>query len=307
MEEVTINKGYYTEEKRLSTGSVGKVTFETLNRQPVANPLMALQGRTPGIYIEQQTGLPGGNFKVRIRGTNSIQNGNNPLYVIDGIPYVSETLSQANNSLFAGSSGMSPLNSINPTDIESIEVLKDADATAIYGSRGANGVILITTKKGQVGETKVDINLRNGVSKALPRMKLLNTNQYILMREEALFNDGRLQPDPNEDHDINGKWDRNRYTDWQDELIGGTAVATLLNGTVSGGNAQTQYSFGAGFNRETTVFKGDGSTKRYSTHFNLAHRSRNQKFNLNLNSTLSISGFYLSCPYSGTQRTGIVQ
>ncbi len=285
LDEVAVNKGYYTEAQRLSTGSVGRVNSETISKQPVINPLQTLQGRVPGIYIQQNTGLTGGNFQVRIRGTNSIQNGNDPFYIVDGVPYISETLSEKSNFLFAGNSGMSPLNSINPTDIESIEILKDADATAIYGSRGANGVILITTKKGKIGDTKLDINLRNGVSKALPRMKLMNTQQYISMREEALANDGISKPN-SLDYDINGTWDKSRYTDWQEELIGGTALTTLLNASLSGGNAQTQYSIGSGFNRETTVFIGDGAAKRFTAHLNLTHRSKNQKFSFSVNSTL---------------------
>lgn len=282
LEEIVINKGYYTEKQRLSTGNVSRVDTKTIGQQPVSNPLMALQGRVPGIYVEQQTGIPGGAFKVRIRGTNSIRNGNDPLYVIDGVPFISETLSQFSNSLFGG--GMSPLNGINPADIESIEILKDADVTAIYGSRGANGVVLITTKKGKAGKTNLDINLRNGISKALPRIKLMNTRQYILMRQEALYNDGTTTVSPY-DYDINGTWDMDRYTDWQDVLFGGTANATLMNASLSGGSAETQYSLGAGFNRETTVFPGDGSNKRFSTHFNLTHASRNRKFNLALQST----------------------
>jgi TonB-dependent SusC/RagA subfamily outer membrane receptor len=139
---------YGTTTQRLNTGDVSTVTSKEIEEQPVSNPLAAIEGRVPGLVITQTTGVPGGSFTVQIRGQNSIANGNNPFYVIDGVPYNSNIPSTnvysynfLNGSLHGGSS----LNFINPYDIESIEVLKDADATAIYGSRGANGVILITT------------------------------------------------------------------------------------------------------------------------------------------------------------------
>src|SRR5690606_22298599 len=130
-------------------------------KQPVANPLQALQGRMPGVYIQQTTGVPGGGFNIQIRGQNSLRNsfddnGNRPLYIVNGVPITSTPLGSPIGGSIVGAGD--PLNSINPSDIESIEILKDADATAIYGSRGANGVVLITTKKGVMGRTKVDIN-----------------------------------------------------------------------------------------------------------------------------------------------------
>src|SRR5581483_6667323 len=116
--------------------------------------------------------------------------GNDPLFVVDGVPFPSNSVSNynINGSIINGGSS---LNSINPNDIESIEVLKDADATAIYGSRGANGVILITTKKGKAGETKVDLNVNEGFSKVTQMMNLLNTQQYLEMRKEGFVNDSR--------------------------------------------------------------------------------------------------------------------
>src|SRR5690606_32712629 len=117
--------------------------------------------------------------------------GNDPLYIIDGVPFIATSQTPINNSNFGSLiDGVSPLNSINPSDIQSIEILKDADATAIYGSRGANGVILITTKKGKAGKTKLDLNAYRGVGKATRYMDLLNTQQYLEMRNEAFANGG---------------------------------------------------------------------------------------------------------------------
>src|SRR5690606_35769057 len=152
---------------------------------PVSDPLAALQGRVAGMEIVQNSGVPGSNFTVRIRGTNSISSGNEPLYIIDGVPYTSTPMSFGETSGTLQPGGASPLKNINPEDIESIEVLKDADATASYGSRGANGVVLITTKKGEVGKTKVDASLYNGIASVPNRVKLLNTEQYLEMRREA--------------------------------------------------------------------------------------------------------------------------
>src|SRR5690606_10255548 len=142
--DVVYNKGYYNESRRLSTGSVARVSAEEIARQPIGNPLLALQGRLPGVEIMQTSGVPGRPVEITIRGRDSIANGNDPLYLVDGVPWLNSSLTQVNGTI----GGTSPFNSLSPEDIESVEVLKDADATAIYGSRGANGVILITTKKG---------------------------------------------------------------------------------------------------------------------------------------------------------------
>ncbi len=149
--EETIIKGYYSTSKRLNTGSVSKIRSEEIGRQPVSNPLAALQGSSPGLLVTQSNGLPGSNFNVSIRGYNSIQNGNSPLYIIDGVPFINDADVLTQRSVINASS---PFNTIDPSQIESIEILKDADATAIYGSLGANGVILITTKKREIRENK---------------------------------------------------------------------------------------------------------------------------------------------------------
>jgi len=277
----TVVKGYYTTTKRLNTGNVSTVKGEDIQKQPVTDPLLALEGRVPGLFIQQQSGVPGAQVTVMLRGRNSIANGNDPLYIVDGMPFNSASLT--NPTTYPAGVQASPFNSLNPGDIESIEILKDADATAIYGSRGANGVILITTKKGKSGVTKVDLNINSGFGKIDRKMDLLNLQQYLQMRHEAFTNDS-ANPQ-SYDYDINGTWDTTRSTDWQKVLIGGTAKLTNSQLSISGGNLYTQFILGAGFTDQTTVLPGDFSDKKGSIHLNLNHASINRKFHLNLSSS----------------------
>jgi TonB-dependent starch-binding outer membrane protein SusC len=280
---------YGTTTRRLNTGNVGTVTSEDIEKQPVNNPLLALEGRVPGLFVTQSSGLPGTGVTIRIQGQNSIQNGNDPLYVIDGVPYISQmlpTVTGGTSGILGGSGGTAgsgvgnPLSYLNPNDIESIDVLKDADATAIYGSRAANGAILITTKKGKAGQARVDVNLQNGWGKVTRHINLLNTPQYLQMRHEAKANDNAAIAA--NDYDINGVWDTTRNTDWQKTLIGGTAKYANLSGSVSGGNATSQYLIGGTYHRESTVFPGDFADQKGSIHFNINGVSPNQKFHIQL-------------------------
>jgi len=280
LKEVTVNAGYYTVKEKERTGSISKVNAKDIEKQPVQNVLSALQANVPGLDITQQSGVPGGSFQVRIRGQNSIANGNDPLYIIDGVPFSSTSLSPVNNSNFhIFLTGTSPLNTIDPANIESIEILKDADATAIYGSRGANGVILITTKKGKAGKTKVNLNFYSGIGNLTRYMDLLNSEQYLEMRREAFANDGKTPG--SSDYDLNGLWNNTRYTDWQKVLIGNTAKSNDIQLSVSGGSDLTQFSVGGGYHRETTVFPGNGADQRISTHLSLTNTSQDQKFRIN--------------------------
>lgn len=293
-EDVSIKAGYYDVKKREMTGNISRVDAKTIGRQPVANPLQALQGRMPGVYIQQTTGVAGGGFSVLIRGRNSLRNdGNDPLYVVDGVPFTSSPLTDSRISASIIKEG-NPLVSINPNDIESIEVLKDADATAIYGSRGANGVVLITTKKGKAGKVKFDFNVYSGAGKASSRMELLETNDYVDMRVEGMKNSGLWPPPAFLQafyYDIFA-WDTtSRNTDWQKELIGGTANFSNAQFSVSGGNANTQFLIGGNYYRETTVFPGSKGMNRLSGNMSLHHLSTDKKFNmqvgLNYSSTVN--------------------
>lgn len=273
--EETIIKGYYATTKKLNTGNLSKVSGKDIDKQPVSNPLAALQGRVSGVEITQISGVPGATFQIKIRGRNSIRHdGNDPLYLVDGVPYPSIPITQMSDVLGQGSS----LNALSIGDIESIEILKDADATAIYGSRGANGVVLITTKRGKAGKTQVNVNASQGWSKAGPFMQLLNTQQYLEMRREGHTNSGTTP----EDWELDlVRWDQNRYTDWQKELLGGTARTANADVSLSGGNANTRYLLHSAYYRETTVFPGDNAYKKGSVHLNVNHSSDNQKLGAN--------------------------
>ncbi|RYC50383.1 hypothetical protein DN53_05525 [Flagellimonas olearia] len=274
--EVVLNAGYYTVSERERTGSIEKLTSADIEKQPISNPLAPLQGRMPGVYVQQSTGLPGGDFKIRIRGTNSLRpNGNEPLYIIDGVPFPSTAITDSR--VGSASVTSSPLNNINPMDIASMEILKDADATAIYGSRGANGVVLITTKKGNTGKLKFNVHLQTGTARIAHNMDLLNTEQYLQMREEAFANDNAV-PTPANAPDLT-VWDRDRHTDWQDELLGGTAHMNNVQLSASGGNAQTTFRLAGGFRNETTILPASFGVKKINGSLNLNHRSLDGRFN----------------------------
>ncbi len=267
---------YGTSTRRYNTGNIAKVTQEEIARQPVSNPIAAVQGRVAGVSIQQTTGVPGGGFTVNLRGRNSLRDdGNDLLYIVDGIPYPGSTIASPFTSVVL--MGGSPLSALNPNDIESIEVLKDADATAIYGSRAANGIVLITTKKGRTGKTQFQFNGYTGWGKVANKMELLSREDYLVMRREAFKNDAVS---------VGGndmlRWDTTRYTDWQKELVGGTARINNLDVGISGGNQQTQFLVSGTYRHETTVFPGDFRDKKGAVHFNVSHRSSNQKLRVSL-------------------------
>ncbi|PSL28095.1 SusC/RagA family TonB-linked outer membrane protein [Chitinophaga ginsengisoli] len=293
-EAVVIAYGKTT--RRFNTGSINSINSQTIDNQPVSDPLMALEGRIPGLFITQTSGNPGSALTVRLRGQNSIANGNSPLFIVDGVPYPSQSLTSkffsggavgtpSNDVLFGTTSGLSPFNNLATSDIESIEVLKDADATAIYGSRGANGVIIITTRRGKSGQKKVIVDFSTGYSKVPHKIKMLNTPEYLSMRHEAFSNDG-ITPGTR-DYDINGSWDTTRYTDWQKVLIGGTAKYTNAHASISGGNTSTQFLIGGAYNKQTTVYSGSYYSQKASVNLNLNHTSPDQRFKTDLSASYS--------------------
>ncbi len=290
-------QAYGTTTRRFATANISKVTAKEIEIQPVTNPLSALQGRVAGLTITHSTGLPGASVSVQLRGRTAIDvnlTDDQPLFVIDGVPYapnngylnnLTSALGVPNPSVLRPG-GLSPFNSINPQDIESIEVLKDADATAIYGSRGANGVILITTKSGKEGKTKFSVNIQHGFSKLPATTQMLNTEQYISMRKEAFANDG-VTPNNTNAYDLR-VWDTLRYTNFNDLLLGGTANRSNIQTSLSGGNTNTQFLLGMNYNRETTVFPDDYDNKRGNFHFTVTHGSNNKKFKTQLSGTYTI-------------------
>ncbi len=280
LSEITVNAGYYSVKDRERTGSIVKVTAREIENQPANNPLEALQGKITGVDIVQNSGAPGGGFEVKIRGENSIAAGNESLYIIDGVPYDIGTLgNQYISGTILPGGVINPLNTLDPSSIESIEILKDADATAIYGSRGANGVVLITTKKGKAGKTSFKIEA-SGTMISVTRMPdLLNTQEYLNMRREAFTHDG-FSEYPEYAYDINGTWDQQRYTDWQKELLGSSAYNNTVSASISGGNEQTRFTAGGTWMKETTVFPMDFIYRKTTVFVNISHNSENKRFNL---------------------------
>ena len=276
--EVEINAGYYNTTRRESTGNISRVTAEEIELQPVVSPLQALQGRMAGVEITPGGSHPGMASTIRIRGTNSLrEEGNFPLYIIDGVPIISTPIES--NSLLR-SSGIDPLNNIDVSNIESIEVLKDADATAIYGSRGANGVVLITTKSGKKSGTGLEVRFYTGTAVVPNRLDLLNTREYLEVRRAAFENDG-VEPTERNAYDLL-LWDQDKYSDWQDFLFGGTSETTNATVAFNGGNKNTSFRFGGSYYTQGTVYPGDFDYEKLTGNLNLNHISNNKKFSLNL-------------------------
>jgi TonB-linked SusC/RagA family outer membrane protein len=269
--------GYGTTTKRFNTGSTGSVSAKEIETQPVSNPLSALQGKVSGVLVQTQNGLPGGAIKVQIRGQGSLASGTDPLYVVDGIPFLSASL--AGNTAASGANGaISPLSIINPNDILSIDILKDADATAIYGSRAANGVVLITTKKGVAGKDKISVDLSEGISK-ISRLdnQVLNLPQYLKLRKDAFANDGIL-PDVYSAPDLLS-WDTTKTTDWQKYFYAKAAHVTTIRASLSGGDELNSYLFSLNYRNEGTILPGDERYIKGGGFFNFRHSSQNKKFN----------------------------
>lgn len=294
---------YGTTTNRLSTGNIATVTAKDIAKQPVSNPLLALQGRVPGMVIQQATGNPGSGISVLIQGKNTISAGTDPFYVIDGVPYSSQLVQDGGIGNILGTSGTgngslngngNPLSYVNPDDIESITILKDADATSIYGSRAANGAIIITTRKGKPGATRVDINANRGFGKVPRFVEMMNNVQYLSIRREALSNDG-LPVGPS-DYDLNGSWDTTRNVNWQKELIGGTARYSNMNVSISGGNETTRFLVSSSYNLQGTVQldpHDEFNDRKASLYFNIDNVSLNKKFKVQLNGSYLIDNNHL--------------
>jgi TonB-linked SusC/RagA family outer membrane protein len=231
-EEVVVI-GYGTAKRKDLTGSVGRVNISDMDKAPVASFDQALAGRVAGVQVTASDGQPGSSINIVIRGANSVTQANSPLYVVDGFP-----LENANN------------NTINPDDIESIEILKDASATAIYGARGANGVVIITTKKGKIGEPVVSYNGYYGSQKVVKKMQVLNPYQYVQYQLEAnpstaAYVPGSL-PTPRQLFLSGGTTmdyykDTAQFLDYQSQLI---QTAPMFDNTLSltGGTEKTRYA-----------------------------------------------------------------
>lgn len=267
LEEV-VAIGYGTMRKSDLTGSVGSVKVDEIRKNPVTSLDQSLQGRVAGVQVVNVSAQPGGNTLFRVRGGNSIYAGNQPLYVIDGMQV------NANENLtFLSAPSINALSSLNPNDIESVEILKDASATSIYGAKGANGVVLITTRRGKAGTDKVSFEAYYGMQQITKQIEVMNAEQYAILFDEAGQNaaddDGTTYvpefPDPQS---------LGEGTDWQDEIY---RIAPTQNYqlSVSGGNERTRYAISGNYFSQDGIIIGS-DFKRYSFRTNLDHSIANK-------------------------------
>jgi len=271
--------GYGTQIKSKVTGSIAKVDGSILKNVPVPTVELALQGKTAGVFIESVNGKSTGTTNMRIRGSSSISATNQPLFIVDGIPLTTEAMN------FSGAV-INPLTSINFNDVESIEILKDAASSAIYGSRGANGVVLITTKKGISGATKLNFTIQSGFNEASRKREFMNTDQYISYFRESAVNGDLMEDSYNGDPaGTSNYWQKHvesrlkRYSGWAAELDGngnylGSQVDTdwqneafqtgkIFSADLSaqGGNDKLKYFTSLNYNNSEGILVSNGIEK----------------------------------------------
>ncbi|MBC6612494.1 TonB-dependent receptor [Hymenobacter sp. BT507] len=266
--------GYGTLARQELTTAVSSVGAQQIERQKVAGFDQALQGQAPGVQVTAPTGAPGAGINVRIRGNSSLNSSNSPLYVIDGVP----VLPTYDRELSVGNQKPNPLNAINPADIESIDVLKDGAAAAIYGVRASNGVVVITTKRGRSGKPQVGFNAYYGVQSLRKKLDVLNSRQFAEYYNESQANAGAAIGYP----DLNNlpPYD----TDWQDEVYRTAAIQNYqLN--VSGGTDKTHYYVGGGYFKQDGIILNSGFD-RFNFKLNFDQKA-GEKFRVGTNLNLS--------------------
>ncbi|HTL10234.1 MAG TPA: TonB-dependent receptor [Chitinophagaceae bacterium] len=256
--------GYGRVKKRDLTGSVSSIGATELKEQPISSFNQALQGRVSGVQITNASNAPGGGITVRVRGGNSISASNDPLYVIDGFPVSNPGPASGLNNATAFPN---PLAAINPNDIESIEVLKDASATAIYGSRGANGVVLVTTKRGKDGQSNIDFEVYYGIQQITKKLDLVTAEQHTAAKNEQLRNLGFPERYGNSSAYPLKPAEYGKGTDWQDEIYRSAAIKNYQL-SFYGGSDKLRYMVSANlFDQEGIVIASN--FKRYSARLNL--------------------------------------
>ncbi|QIL75660.1 SusC/RagA family TonB-linked outer membrane protein [Hymenobacter sp. HDW8] len=275
--------GYGSQSKSEVTGSVTQLSSKDVENVPVVSFEQAIQGRTPGVTINQTSGKLGAGVQIRVRGASSVTASNQPLYVIDGIPVTSQDVGTDVEPL-------NPLADLNPNDIESITILKDAASAAIYGSRASNGVVLVTTKSGRQGQTKVNVGYYVGTSETTRRQKFLNAAQYKELFTESLGNIGITEQEDLEavfadfGMDLNTDVDQN----WSEEAFR-TGKVSQYDANVSGGDAKTRFYLSTTYNDQTGVIIGN-RFRRGSARINLDHSiTEKVKVGLNLSLTRSVN------------------
>ena len=308
MEEVVVI-GYGTMKKRDLSGSVSQIKSEDLKAGGSPDVAHGLQGKIAGVDVKQSDGSPGAGVSITVRGANSFTTSSQPLYIVDGVPYGTNPNGTPGSDANSGNNQQtSPLSMINPNDIEKIEVLKDASATAIYGSRGANGVVIITTRKGEVGKPKIEVNASWSIQRIGKRVKMLDPYNYALYQNEAaansryyengtnrnpyigewqypytggefVYSQGKYNPSP-EDFlnpgirtDEYGNVDEVIGADWQDEIYQ-TGFNQDYSVSVSGGSEKGYYSFSGGYTDQKGIIRNTGF-QRYNLGVNISRHITN--------------------------------
>ncbi|HVI47697.1 MAG TPA: TonB-dependent receptor [Chitinophaga sp.] len=298
--------GYGTQLKREVTGSIAKINAKEIEDVPVPSFESAIQGKAAGVVIESGSGRLGQGLKVRVRGTSSISASNQPLYIVDGMPVESSLQTDDDNEI------TNPLTDINPNDIESVEVLKDAAATAIYGARASNGVVLVTTKKGKLNQRTV-FNLDVNTGWATPTMKrgFLNAKQYVELIEEAAVNDGKTdfrnhdtgygsepeaiaaykksyESDILDNYSLGTDWRNGAVnTNWENEVYRHPARSNQINLSATGGSEKTRF-FVSGFYSSQEAIVINNKFTRYGARLSLDHAATD-KLNVGINLSVNRS------------------
>lgn len=249
LEEVVVI-GYGTMKKRDLTGSVSSIKADDIKKSPVTSLDQAIQGKASGVQVTQASSAPGGQVSIRIRGGNSLSSSNEPLYVIDGYPV------SAGTSAGGTGAGQNPLSTLNTSDIASIEILKDASATAIYGARGANGVVLITTKRGNIGKTQVSLDAYYGFQKVAKKLDMMNAREFAELTNEARKNDGMepVFPNKNDLYNFPDPSTLGEGVDYQDEVFRSAPIQSY-NLNITGGSETVKYALGGSYFGQQGIVK----------------------------------------------------
>lgn len=291
--------GYGSQIKSKVTGNVARVSGDLVKNTPVPSVQQAMQGKAAGVFVESSNGKVGGVTRMRIRGSSSITANNEPLFIVDGVPLSTDALNQTGASI-------NPLTSINFNDIESIDVLKDASSTAIYGSRGANGVILVTTKKGKSGDTRLNVNFQFGYSKPSHKREFMNADEYIAYFREAAVNsdayevrlygestdnvgfvESRLKRYSGWSEILDGEGNylgSEVNTNWQDQAFR-TGALQMVDISASGGTEKLKYYASGSYNKQQSFIIAN-DLDRFSGRLNVDNKVN--KF-IDMGFTLSLS------------------
>lgn len=267
------------------TGSVSSIQADQIANSKVLSFQEAIQGKLAGVQVSSSSGEPGAAINISIRGSNTIYGATSPLYVIDGVPYDVNTGEMAGASIGNGQAS-NPLASLNPSDIESIDVLKDASATAVYGSRGANGVVMITTKSGKSGKFKIDYESQFGLNTATKNLNVLSADEYIAFRSNVLPTSPLFYNDTNGDGIYNNLDEpKDPYSlpqhDWQKEML---RTGFSQNHTLSmhGGTKNTTFSGGVGYYDQEAIIRNN-DYQRYTMRLRVDHQQEKLKLGINMN------------------------